>query len=111
MTQTEQTGKDSLVLRPEITKALLRLAAKYLWWKSPEEAVQQPERVVARVMDMGDWDDVQMLANALGDEYLREVLTHAEAGQYNERSWAYWHYRLGLAKPGKVPAMPRRRTA
>ena len=90
---------------------LKRLAAKYIWWKVPDEALQQPERVVAQVMNIGDYDDVQMLAAQAGDDYLREVLVNAEIGQYNARSWAYWHYRLGLAVPGQVPAMPQRRTA
>lgn len=90
---------------------LQRLAAKYVWWKTPEEALRQPERVVAQVMDIGDYDDVQALAKQADDEYLREVLTHAEAGQFDPRSWAYWHYRLGLCEHGKVPAMPPRRIA
>lgn len=90
---------------------LNRLAAKYIWWKTPEEALRQPERVAAQVMDIGDYDDVQALAKQADDEYLREVLTHAEAGQFDARSWVYWHYRLGLCEPGKVPAMPQRRIA
>jgi len=87
------------------------LAAKYIWWKTPDEALQQPERVVAQVMNIGDYDDVQLLAAQAGDDYLRTVLAGAEIGQYTARSWAYWHYRLGLADPGQVPAMPRRCTA
>ncbi len=90
-------------------KLLKRLAAKYVWWKTPDEAVLLPNRVVAQVMDIGDYDDVQALIARVGDDYLRNVLTHSEIGQFNERSWAYWHYRLGLAKPGQVPAMPQRR--
>jgi hypothetical protein len=43
-------------------KILKRLATKYIWWKTPDEALQQPERVVAQVMDIGDYEDVQMLA-------------------------------------------------
>ena len=90
---------------------LRRLAAKYIWWKTPDEALQQPERVVAQVMDIGDYDDVQMLAAQADEAYLREVLVKAEIGQYSARSWAYWHYRLGLAVPGQIPPMPRRRIA
>ncbi len=89
--------------------ALKRLASKYVWWKSPEEALGTPERVIAQVMNIGDYDDVQALAASVGDDALREVLIHAEAGQFNERSWAYWHYRLGLAGVGQVPATPVRR--
>lgn len=91
---------------------LLRLlAAKYIWWKTPDEALRQPERVVAQIMNIGDYDDMQLLKKQAGVDYLREVLARAEAGQYNARSWAYWHYRLGLAAPGQVPRQPRRRTA
>jgi hypothetical protein len=90
---------------------LRRFAAKYIWWKAPDEALQQPERIVAQVMNIGDYEDVQILAAQAGDDYLREVLINSEIGQYNERSWAYWHYRLGLAVPGQVAPMPKRRTA
>ena len=94
-----------------INRDILRyFAAKYIWWKTPDEALRQPERVVAQVMNIGDYDDVQILVSEAGEEYLREVLGRAEIGQYNARSWAYWHYRLGMADPGRIPAMPRRRT-
>jgi hypothetical protein len=68
-----------------------------------------PARVIAQVMDIGDYDDVQALVLQVGDEVLREVLRHAEAGQFNERSWTYWHYRLGLAGVDEVPPLPLRR--
>ena len=91
--------------------ALKRLAGKYIWWKTPAEAVALPERVIAQVMNIGDYADVQMLAAQIGDETLRDVLAHAEAGQFSERSWAYWHYRLGLASVDQVPALPVRKFA
>lgn len=67
-----------------------------------------PERVIAQVMNIGDYSDVQALVSQVGDELLREVLMHAQAGQFNERSWAYWHYRLGLSSVDHVPALPVR---
>ncbi len=85
------------------------LARKYIWWKTADEAILMPERIIAQVMNIGDYDDVQTLATHIGDEVLRKTLAHAEAGQFNERSWAYWHYRLGLANEGHVPALPERR--
>lgn len=91
--------------------ALKRLASKYIWWKTPDEAVAMPERVIAQVMNIGDYADVQALAGQIGDEALRDVLRHAEAGQFSERSWTYWHYRLGLAGVGHVPMLPVRRFA
>jgi hypothetical protein len=87
----------------------LKPFAKYIWWKTPEEAVARPERLYAQVMDIGDYEDVLRLVKLVGEGTLRRVLTHAEAGQFNPRSWAYWHYRLGLIKSrDPVPEMPRR---
>ena len=89
---------------------LERFAAKYVWWKTPDEALRQPDRVVAQVMNIGDYEDVLDLVEQMGEDELRRVLTQAEIGQFNERSWTYWHYRLGLARPDQaVPIPPKRR--
>lgn len=68
-----------------------------------------PERVIAQVMDIGDFDDMRSLAAQLGDDALRDVIAHAQAGWFNPRSWAYWHYRLGLCEVDEVPPLPVRR--
>ncbi|OIN90607.1 MAG: hypothetical protein AUJ20_14080 [Comamonadaceae bacterium CG1_02_60_18] len=91
--------------------ALKLLASKYIWWKTPDAAIDTPERVIAQVMNIGDYDDVQQLAHQVGDDVLREVLSHAQAGQFDPQSWAYWHYRLGLATIDQVPPLPVRRYA
>jgi hypothetical protein len=90
------------------THALKSFASKYVWWKTPDAALAMPERVIAQVMNIGDYDDVQLLAHQVSDNVLRGVLTHAQAGQFGARSWAYWHYRLGLASLGQVPPLPTR---
>ena len=84
-------------------------ASKYIWWKTPEEAVAMPDRVIAQVMNIGDYVDVQTLAHQVGDDVLLDVLTHAQAGQFGKRSWAYWNYRLGLASIDHLPPMPTRK--
>jgi len=86
-------------------------ARKYIWWKTPEEAEELPQRVMAQVMNIGDYADVQALVAQVGEDVLRDVLMQAEAGQFNDRSWAYWHYRLGMAAIDQVPAIPSRRFA
>lgn len=97
---------------PISQESLKPFASKYIWWKTPEEAVTMPERVIAQVMNMGDYADVQALASQVGDKALCAVLLQAEAGQFNERSWAYWHYRLGLSSSvDHVPTLPVRRFA
>lgn len=91
--------------------ALKPFASKYVWWKTSAQAVAMPERVIAQVMNIGDYADVQNLVHQVGDDVLRDVLIHAEAGQFGIRSWTYWHYRLGLASLDHVPPLPERRFA
>jgi hypothetical protein len=91
------------------TNSFKQLATKYIWWKTADEAVAMPERVMAQVMNMGDYADVQKLALQVGDNALRDVIAHAQAGQFSQRSWAYWHYRLGLAGVDQVPPLPSRK--
>ena len=75
--------------------------------------MQYPQRVAAQMMNLGAWNDWVTLWDSVGDEYLRSVLEHAEAGQFEARSWHYGHYRLGLAEyPERpVPPMPVRKIA
>lgn len=88
---------------------LLEFAGRYIWWKSPPQALAYPQRVVAQVMNIGDWDDVLKLARLFDQEALKEVLKAAEAGQFSARSWHFWHYRLRLATmPEEVPPLPPR---
>jgi hypothetical protein len=97
------------LLVDHLDRAFLKpFAGKYIWWKTPDEAVTMPERVIAQVMNIGDYTDVQRVANHMGDAVLRDVITHAQAGQFDARSWAYWHYRLGLAELDQVPPLPQR---
>ena len=88
---------------------LRKMAKKYIWWEMPDNAVARPASIVAQVMNIGDFEDVRELINDLGDSFFCDVIKTAEAGQFNERSWAYWHYRLGLVKAGHVPALPLRK--
>ncbi|MGQ0593773.1 MAG: hypothetical protein ACT4QB_14350 [Gammaproteobacteria bacterium] len=40
----------------QIDREILRqFAAKYIWWKTPGGALQYPDRVIAQVMDIGDY--------------------------------------------------------
>ncbi|HEX9037631.1 MAG TPA: hypothetical protein VF808_11640 [Ktedonobacterales bacterium] len=93
------------------TGLLARWGARYIWWKSLEEALRYPDRIIAQVMNMGDYEDVQALVDAFGEEALRDVIRRAEAGWFNERSWVYWHIRLGLVPANAsaiIPPLPLR---
>ncbi len=103
-TQPQLTGQALTCLRTQ--------AARYVWWKTPDEAMEFPDRVAAQVMNLGTFEDLTEMIEATGEDYLRGVLERAEAGQLDARSWHYWHYRLGVAEYGKrpVPPMPVRKT-
>jgi len=96
--------------RPEQRGRLLRaFARKYVWWLSGAEVEDRPDLAITQTMELGDYEDVLKLEAALGRERMAKALLRAEPGRFSERSWAYWHYRLGLAQPGRVPRLPRRR--
>lgn len=107
-----KAGSVALSISPSQAGLLERWAARYIWWKSVQEALRYPNRIIAQVMNIGDYDDVQALVETFGEKALREIVRNAEAGMFNERSWAYWHYRLGLVSPeasAALPPLPARR--
>ncbi len=97
-------------MNPTVHERLLEDARRYIWWETPGEAMLRPARVIAQVMNIGDFDDSRALLAAVGEASFREVLASAEPGWFNERSWYYWHYALGICEPeGMVPPLPTRR--
>ena len=93
--------------QPADQRLLRSLARRYVWWLSPAEALTRPDFVATQIMEMGDYDDVLELEAALGSEALVRALRGAGAGRLSERSWIYWHHRLGLAGR-RIPPLPRR---
>ena len=94
--------------QPRAEERLLRsLARRYVWWLSPGEALARPNFIATQVMELGDYDDVLKLETTLGREALVRALREAEAGRLSERSWIYWHHRLGVAGR-RIPPLPRR---
>ena len=87
-------------------EALIRLAQKLFWWKSPADALGNPIRFVAQVMTLGTWEDVQTSRITLGDDAFRQALSTPPPGVFDERSWVYWHHVFGIHP---VPELPRRK--
>ena len=91
------------------TPSLLAVARRVVWFKQPEETLADPVHFLAHVMTYGTAEDLQALNDSVGADALREVLRHPPPGVFDGRSWAYWHYRLGLTPPGQpVPPLPQR---
>jgi hypothetical protein len=87
---------------------MIALARKYIWWLSPEEALQTPARVIAQVMNYGVLEEEMEMLMALVEDCLRQVLKHAEAGWFNDRAGSFWHARLGENWDSN-PDLPKRR--
>ena len=90
---------------------LLDLARRFIWWFAPEEALKYPQRVIARIMDMGTFEDIHELVGIVGEEALRQTLENAEAGQFRPRSWSYWQYLLNGLADDTLPPMPVRKVS
>ena len=88
---------------------LHRLAFRYIWWKTPADAIQLPDLIIAQVTDIGDFQNMEEFPWLASDDRLPTVLAHAQAGQFRQRSWHYWHHRLGLAAAGGIPPMPAKK--
>ena len=86
-------------------------AANNTWWLGPETALEYPQRVIARIMDMGTFEDIHQLVGIVGEASLRAALEAAEAGQFRPRSWSYWHYLLNGLADDTLPPLPVRRVS
>jgi hypothetical protein len=94
-----------------VNPRMLALARRNVWWLSPEKALEYPQRVIARIMDMGTFEDIHELVEIVGEDALRQTLQNAEAGQFRPRSWSYWHFLLNGLADGALPPMPVRKVS
>lgn len=86
--------------------AVLRdLASRYVWWESPERALENRSRFLCQLLQLGTAEDVHSARRIFGDEALRDALRNAPAGVLDARSWNYWHLVL-FGRP--APPLPSR---
>ncbi len=90
----------------QLTKEIQPLAVKYVWWETPEWACKHPYVFLANLMNLGFWEDWCLARQIFGDQFLREVLLNAPPGYFSNRSWDYWHLKLGF---DKIPPLPKRK--
>lgn len=85
------------------------MARKYVWWQSPECTMADRPLFLAQMMNLGTADDIRWLLSRVPTSELREVLRNPPIGVFNARSWNFWHVRLDLTPPAKLPArsLPR----
>ncbi len=77
------------------TPELEAVAARLVWFKSPEAALQSPAHFLAYFFAYGTPEDAKTVRQYVNDDALREALDHAPPGIIDARSWAYWNLILG----------------
>jgi len=85
------------------------LGRKYLWWRPVDGSPFPEDRIVAQIMNLGTYDDVLQLEEALGSARLADVMLHAEPGWFSDRSWEFWRGRLSFATGVELPDKAPRR--
>lgn len=87
------------------TPDLREVAQRCVWFRTPDDAIDDPVHLIAHVLTYGMPRDVTALRRHVGDDDLREALENAPPGIIDPRSWSYW--RLMLDLPPKP--LPQRR--
>lgn len=90
----------------ETSEALDKLISRYVWWEKPAWAYAHPTIFFANVMNLGSWNDIQLLRRNVSDEELKTVLTNAPVGYFSYRSWDYWHVKFNMLP---IPPLPSRK--
>jgi hypothetical protein len=85
------------------------LARKYIWWKTPDQAISDWHHSLAQIMTLGTIEDCGWIMQNLGENELKRVLLHPPIGVFSPRSWHFWDYKLGLAdEEADIPPLPQR---
>ena len=85
------------------TQEMHRVARRVVWFKEPDEALDDPIHFLAHVMTYGMEDDLRVVREVVGDLAFCEVLRCAPPGIFDRRSWAYWNLRCGNAPDTPLP--------
>lgn len=88
------------------SRSLQSLARRYVWWNNTEWALAHADILIANIMNLGSWEDIQALRKEVGDEVLKKVLRHPPPGYFNYRSWDYWHVKFNITP---IPPLPTRK--
>jgi hypothetical protein len=83
------------------TPELLRAAKRVVWFRAPEQALDNPVELLAYAMRQATDADMALLLAHVGLSGLREAIDNAPPGIIDARSWSYWN-----AKIGRFPAPP-----
>jgi len=84
---------------------LMTVAKRVVWFKSPDESLNDTKLFLAHVMTYGTLEDIAVVMQYYTDADFERVLTDPPAGVFDLRSWNYWNLRYHHEP---VPPMPTR---
>ena len=84
---------------------LQRVAKRVVWFKSPEETLNDTRLFLAHVMTYGTLDDIAIALRHYKESDFDRVLRNPPAGVFDVRSWNYWNVRYHHEP---VPPLPER---
>ncbi len=86
------------------TPEMLNVARRVIWFKKPEQALNDPVHFLSYAMRYGTLEDLITLENlGVGIPDYREVIDNAPSGVFDARSWHYWHLRIGREQVAPLP--------
>jgi len=84
---------------------LMRVAKRVVWFKSPDESLDDTKLFLAHVMTYGTLEDIVVAMRYHTDADFERVLSAPPSGVFDLRSWNYWNLRYHHEP---VPPLPTR---
>lgn len=84
---------------------LLQVARRVVWFKPPQETLQDARFFLTHVMIYGTLEDVLIARRYYAHHDFEQALDSPLPGVFDPRSWAYWNVSFGHIP---VPALPKR---
>jgi hypothetical protein len=91
-----------------LSQELKSVAKRVVWFKTPEEALQEPRLFLAHLMTYGTLEDIAIVMRYYSENDFDLVLKNPPAGIFDRRSWNYWNLRF---HHDPVPPLPQRTLA
>lgn len=79
---------------------------RLFWWKDSSHG--DSRRIAAQVMVYGNLDDIASVQEQFGDSIFEEVLSSPPPGLFDEKSWVFWHKKMGK---NKIPPLQNQAVA
>lgn len=90
-------------MTPRSSDALLGVAERVVWFRSPTETLQHPTLFLCHLMQHGSLADVVTAMKAFTPGEFRQALDQAPAGLFTPRGWAFWNLRCGRWPAPPIP--------